>query len=532
MAQLINRRAAAGSSSMLRRVLARAIPLSSAATGLPKPLSPLLIGALRLASSSGDLVADGGSGGEDDPFSFPDHHQQQLPPDVALGVDSVVAAAEAKASNAADAARALDRCGAEASEPLVVAALARLRNSCGAAHAAFRWAAAQPGYTPGRRASHSMLAILAKHRRFDDARAMLDGMRRASTASPAAVLLLIRRYCAAHDVAGAVAAFRALPGFGFHPGVTEFHGLLSALCRYKNVQDAEHLLMSSQKEFPFETKSFNIVLNGWCNIVCSVREAKRFWSAMQNLGIDRDVVSYGSMISCFSKTGSLDSVMKLFNRMKEAGITPDRKVYNAVVFALAKGRCVDEAKMLVRTMEEKKVAPDTSTFNSLIGPLCKARQVQEAMELFDAMLQRRLSPSVRTFHALLNVARDPIEVFNLLDKMKELHCEPELDTYIMLIRKFCRWRQHESVERLWSAMPANGLRPDRSAYIVLIHGLFLNGRLEEAAKYYKEMKAKGFAPEQKTEEMIQAWLAGRELAKASALARSKGGSVSLRLPRK
>ncbi|CAL4973453.1 unnamed protein product [Urochloa decumbens] len=520
---------------MLHRFLARAIPLS---TGLPKPLSPLLIGVSRLATSSGDPVADGGGGGggggsgEDDPFSFPDHHQQQLPPDVARGVDAVVAAAEAKASKAADAARALDRCGAEASEPLVVAALARLRNSCAAAHAAFRWAVSQPGYAPGRRASHSMLAILAKHRRFDDARALLDEMRRASTASPAAVLLLIRRHCAARDVAGAVAAFRALPSFGFHPGIAEYHGLLSALCRYKNVQDAEHLLMSSQKEFPFETKSFNIVLNGWCNIICSVREAKRFWSAMQNLGIDRDVVSYGSMISCFSKSGSLDSVMKLFNRMKEAGIAADRKVYNAVVFALAKGRCVDEAKMLVQTMEEKKVAPDTSTYNSLIGPLCKSRQVQEAMEMFDAMLQRGLSPSVRTFHALLNVARSPIEVFDLLDKMKELHCDPEMDTYIMLIRKFCRWKQHESVEKLWSAMPANGLSPDRSAYIVLIHGLFLNGRLEAAAKYYEEMKDKGFSPEKKTEEMIQAWLAGRELAKASASVRTQGGSVSLRLPRK
>jgi hypothetical protein len=68
------------------------------------------------------------------------------------------------------------------------------------------------------------------------------------------VFFLIRRYCAAWDVAGAVAVFGALPSFGFHPGITEFHGLLSALCRYKNVQDAEHLLMSSQKEFPFETK--------------------------------------------------------------------------------------------------------------------------------------------------------------------------------------------------------------------------------------------------------------------------------------
>ncbi|KAL6616273.1 hypothetical protein ACP70R_038543 [Stipagrostis hirtigluma subsp. patula] len=516
---------------MLRRVLSSAISLAPSASGFPRQVGPVLIEALRLSTSCQDAVADGG-GGEDDPFSFPDQHQQRLPPDVARGVDAVVAAAEASPADAARAGGLLERCGAEPSEPLVVAALARLRNSCAAAHAAFRWATAQPGYAPGRRACHSMLAILAKHRRFDAARALLDEMRRASTASPAAVLLLVRRHCAARDVAGAVAAFRALPSFGFRPGVAEFHGLLSALCRYKNVQDAEHLLLSSQKEFPFETKSFNIVLNGWCNIVCSLREAKRFWNAMESKGIERDVLSYGSMISCFSKAGSLDSVMKLFNRMKEAGVVPDRKVYNAVVHALAKGRCVDEAKALVRSMEEKGVVPDTATFNSLIGPLCKARQVQEAMEMFDAMLGRGLSPSVRTFHALLNVARSPIEVFDLLDKMKALRCEPEMDTYIMLIRKFCRWKQHESVEKLWNAMPANGLSPDRSAYIVLIHGLFLNGRLEEAAKYYEEMKAKGFSPEQKTEAMIQAWLAGRELAKASTSVRSRGGSVSLRLNRR
>jgi len=113
---------------MLRRVLARAIPLSSASYGFPKPLSPLLrIGGPRLATSSGDPIAYGGIGGEDDPFSFPDHYHKQLPPDAARGVDAVVAAAEATGSNAADAARALDGCGAEASEPLVVAALGHRR---------------------------------------------------------------------------------------------------------------------------------------------------------------------------------------------------------------------------------------------------------------------------------------------------------------------------------------------------------------------------------------------------------------------
>ncbi|KAF0892142.1 hypothetical protein E2562_013505 [Oryza meyeriana var. granulata] len=527
---------------MLRRVLARAIPLSSVTTttrGFPKPRSPpfLFRGSSRLSTSQ-DGISSGGNGGggdgdgeEDDPFSFPD--LQKFPSQVAVDVDAVVGAAEGSHADPARARGLLERCGAAASEPVVVAALARLRNSCDAAHAAFRWASAQPDYAPGRRACHSMLAILAKHRRFDDARALLDKMRRSSLASSAAVLLLIRRYCAARDVAGAIAAFHALPSLGFRPGVAEFHGLLSALCRYKNIQDAEHLLLSSEKEFPFETKGFNIVLNGWCNMVCSVREAKRFWNAMEIKGIERDVVSYGSMISCFSKAGNLDTVMKVFNRMKEAGITPDRKVYNAVVYALAKGRCVDEAKALVRSMEEKGVAPDTATFNSLIRPLCKARKVQEAWEMLDDMLGRGLSPSVRTFHALFDVAISPIEVFDLLDKMKALQCEPQMDTYIMLIRKFCRWRQHDSVQKLWSAMPANGLSPDRSAYIVFIHGLFLNGRLEEAAKYYEEMKAKGFSPEKKTEEMIQAWISGRELAKASASVGSRGGSVSLKpRPRK
>ncbi|KAL5226705.1 hypothetical protein ABZP36_014970 [Zizania latifolia] len=513
---------------MLRRVLARAIPLASSAGAFPKPRRPILLfRECSGLSTSQDNGGGGGGGEEDDPFSFP--NLQQLPPGVARDVDAVVVAAEGSHADAARARGLLERCGAAASEPVVVAALARLRNSCAAAHAAFRWASAQPGYAPGRHACHTMLAILAKHRRFDAARALLDEMRRTSLASPAAVMLLIRRYCAARDVASAVAAFRALPSFGFRPGVTEFHGLLSALCRYKNVQDAEHLLLSSEEEFPLETKkSFNIVLNGWCNMVCSVREAKRFWSAMEIKGIEKDVVSYGSMISCFSKAGSLDSVMKLFNRMKEAGIVPDRKVYNAVVYALAKGRCVDEAKALVRSMEEKGVAPDTATFNSLIRPLCKARRVQEAREMLDDMLGRGLSPSVRTFHALFDVARSPIEVFDLLDTMKALQCEPEMDTYIMLIRKFCRWRQHDSVEKLWSAMPANGLSPDRSAYIVLIHGLFLNGRLEESAKYYEEMKAKGFSPEQKTEAMIQAWLSGRELAKASASVGSRSSLVSVR----
>lgn len=437
-------------------------------------------------------------------------------------VETVVACLRDFGGSSAEARMRLEQCKVRASQELVVEVLSRLRNDWGPAFTFFLWAGKQPGYAHSAREYNSMIAILGKMRRFDTAWTLVHEMKGGnpsrpgpSLVTPQTLLILIRRYCAIHDVGRAINTFYAFKQFGFAPGIDDFHGLLGALCRYKNVEDAEHLLLCNESAFPFETKSFNIVLNGWCNVMVYLREAKRFWRDMGNRGIPKDVVSFGSMISCYSKASNLTNVLKLYNQMREVGIESDIKVYNAVVYALAKGKCMEDAKGLLKKMEDKGVTPNAVTFNSLIRPLCKARRVDDAREVFDEMLQRGLTPSIRTYHAFFDVARSVDEVFELLNRMKEKGCSPEIETYIMLIRKFCRWRQHESVYRLWNEMIENGLSPDRSAYIVLIHGLFLNGKLEEASRYYEEMKMKGFLPEPKTEEMIQAWFSGKEVAEQS-----------------
>ncbi|KAI4962646.1 hypothetical protein ZWY2020_028373 [Hordeum vulgare] len=518
---------------MLRRVLAGAIARLSGPgfSSLPPRRRPLLPpNAPRLSTAREPAGGGEGSEGEDDddPFSFPD--QQQLPPEVARGVDAVVAAAEGAHLDAARAGALLERCGAAASETLVVAALSRLRNSWAAAHAAFRWAGRlQPGYAlGGTRATHAR--HLARHRCFDDARALLDEMRRRSLASPRAVLLLIWRYCAARDVAGAIAAFRSLLTFGFQPGVPSSmaSSAPSAGTRTSRTRSTCFCPVTrSSCSRPRASTSCSTAGATWSAACVRPRGFGPSWSS----GVSRGRCVLWEYDLVLLKAGSLDSVMKLFNRMKEAGIVPDRKVYNAVVHApLRDAKWMRQGRL--SGAWRRRGYTDTAIYNSLIRPLCKACQVQEAREMFDEMVGRGLLASVRTFHALFDVATSPTEVFDLLDKMKALHCEPEMDTYIMLIRKFCRWKQHDSVEKLWNAMPANGLTPDRSAYIVFIHGLFLNGKLEEAAKYYEEMKAKGFSPEEKTESMIQAWRSGRELAKASASVGSRRGSVSLKVTRR
>lgn len=409
--------------------------------------------------------------------------------------------------------RKLDQCGVAASLELVEQVLSQVRNDWEAAFTFFLWAGKQPGYAHSLREYHSMISILGKMRKFDTAWALIDEMRMQmdgpSLVTPQTLLIMIRRYCAVHDVGRAINTFYAYKRFKFDVGMDEFQGLLSALCRYKNVQDAEYLLFCNRETFPFNTKSFNIVLNGWCNVIGSPREAQRIWWEMSKRGVQHDVVSYASIISCYSKSGNLNKVLKLFNKMKDLGIEPDRKVYNALIYTLVKGRHVNEAIDLVRTMEGKGIAPNAVTFNSLIKPLCKARKIDEARQVFDEMLQHNLSPSVQTFHSFFRALRTGEEVFMLLEKMKTMGCEPISDTYIMLIRKFCRWRQLDNVFKLWSLMSESGVGPDRSSYIVLIHGLFMNGRLEEAHKYYMEMREKQYLPEPKTEEMLQAWMSGK-----------------------
>jgi len=409
----------------------------------------------------------------------------------------------------------LEECDVKPSNELVVEILSRVRNDWETAFTFFVWAGKQQGYVRSVREYHSMISILGKMRKFDTAWTLIDEMRKFSPSlvNSQTLLIMIRKYCAVHDVGKAINTFHAYKRFKLEMGIDDFQSLLSALCRYKNVSDAGHLIFCNKDKYPFDAKSFNIVLNGWCNVIGSPREAERVWMEMGNVGVKHDVVSYSSMISCYSKGGSLNKVLKLFDRMKKECIEPDRKVYNAVVHALAKASFVSEARNLMKTMEEEKgIEPNVVTYNSLIKPLCKARKTEEAKQVFDEMLEKGLFPTIRTYHAFMRILRTGEEVFELLAKMRKMGCEPTVETYIMLIRKLCRWRDFDNVLLLWDEMKEKTVGPDLSSYIVMIHGLFLNGKIEEAYGYYKEMKDKGMRPNENVEDMIQSWFSGKQYA--------------------
>ncbi|KAL8255688.1 hypothetical protein R6Q59_030755 [Mikania micrantha] len=413
----------------------------------------------------------------------------------------------------------LDESGVPASPELVTEVLSRVRNDWKPAFVFFMWAGKQPDYAHDFRQYHCMIAILGKMRRFDTAWMLISEMKQGgknggeSMVTPQTLLIMIRRYGAVHDVSKAIKTFYAYKRFGFKVGIHEFHDLLSALCRYKNVKEAEVLMKCNKDVYPLTTKSFNIILNGWCNIICSPREGKRIWLEMCNRGITRDVISYSTIITCYSNSNETNEVIKIFNELKASHINPDLKVYNGVIHVFCKSGLLDKAHELLKSMEQKGIRPNAVTYNSMIMPLCKKGKTLNALNMFDEMLQQGLLPTVRTYHAFFRASRTSEEALSVLRKMNQMGCCPNHDTYTMLIRKFCRWDDFDNVWKLWDEMISNGPDPDRSSYAALVNGLFLNRKLDEAYKFHEEMKSKGLLPEPEMEETLEAWKATKQTTK-------------------
>ncbi|KAJ0787223.1 putative tetratricopeptide-like helical domain superfamily [Helianthus annuus] len=322
-------------------------------------------------------------------------------------------------------------------------------------------------------------------RRFNAAWALVNEMNKSekSMVSQQTLLIMIRKYSAVHDVDKAVKTFNAFNRFNLQAGVHEFHDLLIALCRCKNVKEAEGLMKGNKDVYPLTTKSFNIILNGWCNVVCSPREGRRIWWEMCNERIPRDVISYSTIITCYSKCNETKEVIKIFNELKASGVNPDIRIYNGVIHAFSKSGLEKDARELMNEMKENGIRPNAITYNSMIMPFCKKGKTSDAYKLFDEMLQRKLVPTVQTYQAFFSC--------------------------------LCRWGRFEEVWKLWNEMISSGLDHDRSSYVALVNGLFLNGKLEEAYKYQVEMKSKGLLPEPVIEETLQAWMAAKQTTERS-----------------
>jgi pentatricopeptide repeat protein len=293
--------------------------------------------------------------------------------------------------------------------------------------------------------------------------------------------------------------------FKLNADMETFQSLLRALCKNKNIEEAEELLLTNRKVFPLSSENFNIILDGWCNIMPDIVEARRVCREMSNHCISLDSTSYSHMIRCFAKEGNLFDSLRLYDEMKKRGWTPALEVYNSLIYVLTKENCLKDAKNIFERICEAGLDPNVETYNSMIHALCESQKFEEAHALVEELTVKGIKPNYETFHLLIN-QDDPKEISKVLRKMEENGCGPHGSTFLLLLENYFSSNESEKAMKLWYEMKKYEIKPDRSHYIVLVQGLVKYGWVQKALVYYNEMRKEGYMSDPRLDKTFKTFL--------------------------
>jgi pentatricopeptide repeat protein len=116
--------------------------------------------------------------------------------------------------------------------------------------------------------------------------------------------------------------------------------------------------------------------------------------------------------------------------------------------------------------------PNSGVYIKLIVMLGKCKQPDKAHELFRAMIDEGCVVNHESYTALLSAySRSGLfdEAFSLLEHMKNtLDCQPDVQTYSILIKSCLHHFAFDKVKALLSDMVAQGIRPNTVTYNTLI----------------------------------------------------------------
>ncbi|KAK6134555.1 hypothetical protein DH2020_031725 [Rehmannia glutinosa] len=330
---------------------------------------------------------------------------------------------------------------------------------------------------------------------------------------------------------------------GFSPGTSIYNEILDILGRMKRFDEVLQVLdeMSSRTNL-INKRTYGIVVNRYA-AAHKVDEAIDFFNKMGNLGLQRDLVAFQTLLLSLCRYKHVETAESLFRTKKNefkddiktwniilngwcvlrslpdakrfwkdivtSECRPDKFTYGIFINSLSKSGKTTTSMKLLRTMWEKGFNPDVAICNTVIDGLCFKKRIPHALEVFDEMSNRDCPPNVATYNTLIKhlckiqrMEKKPEEVDDILERMKRSGCKLQEDTYNLVLRLFMEWGDEERVKCIWDEMETSGLGPDRRSYTIVIHGLYDKGMMEAALECFAEMVSKGMVPEPRTKLLV------------------------------
>ncbi|XP_068657170.1 pentatricopeptide repeat-containing protein At3g29290 [Aristolochia californica] len=219
---------------------------------------------------------------------------------------------------------------------------------------------------------------------------------------------------------------------------------------------------------------------------------------MLESGLRPNLIDYNALINCLGKAGEVDLAFKVYELMNSSSVEADVYTWKALLNALYKrARYADALQLFESIRRGNKFDRNHHLYNSVLMSCQKLRLWDQALQLLWEMEESGIViPTVSYNHVIgsCEAARKPKIALQVYKHMVHVKCEPDIFTYLSLIRA-CAWESlwYEAEGILNSVTP-----PNASLYNTLIQGMCLRQQSMMARKLYKRMQDCGLKPDGKT----------------------------------
>ncbi|XP_078439029.1 tetratricopeptide repeat (TPR)-like superfamily protein [Wolffia australiana] len=391
----------------------------------------------------------------------------------------------------------LDQSGVNITSELVSNVLKRLSNAGKLALHFFRWAEKQPNFKHSSESYHSLIDSLGKIKQFKLIWEIVNVMRDRGLLQKETFALISRRYVRAKNIREATLTFDRMRDFGLTADVSDFNSFLDTLSKSKNVKTAQEIFSDLKHRFSIDLKTYTILLEGWGSVL-NLKKMTEVYKEMINDGFEPDTVTYGILIKGFARCRKLDEAEKLFQEMMSRKLKPSPHIYCTLINGLGSEKRLSDASKYFEMFKASGSPLDVPTCNAMIGSYCWAHKFEDAYKMVSEMREFGVGANARTFEVIIHhlVKAKRIEearrVFRTMQE--EAGCEPELNTYTIVVRMFCSEGRINEALQVWRMMAGKGIIPSMHMYSVIISGLQRIGRLEDASFYFQEMIERGLRP--------------------------------------
>ncbi|GLT99485.1 hypothetical protein SLE2022_169220 [Rubroshorea leprosula] len=268
-------------------------------------------------------------------------------------------------------------------------------------------------------------------------------------------------------------------GFGFD--LTVQNAIIDLFMRVGEVDSAEWVFNEMvDKDFV----SWNSMILGYGNNG-KVGVARAMFDEMP----DRNVISWTSMIQGYVKAGDMEESRILFERMP----SKDPASWNVMVSAYIDAGDIDSAKYVFEAMPVRNIG----TWNLMLSGFCKAGEIEDAKELFNKMSDRNIASWTIMMDGHVKVG-DVDSARFLFDHMPERNLVP----WSVMIGGYARNGQPHNALELYKNFKEQGIRPDETFILGIISACSQLGILDAAESIIHDFTGPSFSNKQVVSSLI------------------------------